>query len=140
MSFSTRGPQRVKRARIVEVVVVASGCTDRTAEIVRERAGPSRCAGASHEGPSVAATGRSDQRLSPNPSSVGRCHLRVAVPTCWCRGKWWSVSFSASSSIQRLECAADGPFHQRLRNVHWRSHALSVADASSRRTGSAKAQ
>lgn len=30
--------QRTKRARIVEIVVVASGCTDRTAAIVRERA------------------------------------------------------------------------------------------------------
>ena len=30
--------QRTKRAKIVEIVVVASGCTDRTAAIVRERA------------------------------------------------------------------------------------------------------
>ena len=30
--------QRTKRARIVEIVVIASGCTDRTAEIVRARA------------------------------------------------------------------------------------------------------
>ena len=30
--------QRTKRAKIVEIVVIASGCTDRTASIVRERA------------------------------------------------------------------------------------------------------
>ncbi|MBL8636414.1 MAG: glycosyltransferase [Myxococcales bacterium] len=35
--LDTLRAQRVKRAKIVEVVVVASGCTDRTAEIVRER-------------------------------------------------------------------------------------------------------
>src|SRR5690348_8002034 len=29
--------QRTRRAEIVEIVVVASGCTDRTVEIVRER-------------------------------------------------------------------------------------------------------
>src|SRR5437868_12983304 len=29
--------QRIRRAEIVEIVVVASGCTDRTAEIVRQR-------------------------------------------------------------------------------------------------------
>jgi len=31
--------QRVRRAEIVEIVVVASGCTDRTAEVVKERMG-----------------------------------------------------------------------------------------------------
>jgi len=35
--LDTLRAQRVKRAKIIEVVVVASGCTDRTAEIVRER-------------------------------------------------------------------------------------------------------
>lgn len=37
--------QRTRRAEIVEIVVVASGCTDRTAEIVREKQ--------SHRGPRV---------------------------------------------------------------------------------------
>jgi cellulose synthase/poly-beta-1,6-N-acetylglucosamine synthase-like glycosyltransferase len=36
--LDTLRAQRTTRAHIVEVVVVASGCTDRTAEIVRERA------------------------------------------------------------------------------------------------------
>jgi biofilm PGA synthesis N-glycosyltransferase PgaC len=52
--LDTLRAQRVKRAKIVEVVVVASGCTDRTAEIVRERMSTSWRSGPPHRGAGAA--------------------------------------------------------------------------------------
>ena len=75
--------QRTKRAKIVEIVVVASGCTDQTATIVRERAArpgvPVRLIEESERLGKVNAINTYFREFNPNVEAICLCSADLLV-------------------------------------------------------------